>query len=49
MKKGFQEIVNEIKQGFKEQRDFLKPIPNNELNEIQERKTERLKELGIEL
>ncbi len=49
MKKGFQEVVNEIKKGFKEQRDFLSPIPNNELKEIQERKTERLKELGIEL
>lgn len=49
MKKGFAECIKEIKKGFKGQRDFLKPIPNNKLKEIQERKTERLKELGIEL
>ena len=49
MIKGFADCIKEIKRGFKEQRDFLKPIPNNELKEIQERKTERLKELGIEL
>ncbi len=49
MKKEFQEVVNEIKQGFKEQRQFLKKIPQKELNDIKQHKKERLKEIGIEL
>jgi len=48
MKKGFADCVKEIKQGFKEQREFLRPIPQKELSKIQERKIERLKELGMD-
>jgi len=47
MRAGFAEVVKEIKSGFKEQRSFLKPIPQKELSEIQERKIKRLKEVGL--
>jgi len=48
MRAGFAEVVKEIKIGFKEQRNFLKPIPQKELKEIQERKIERLQGIGAD-
>lgn len=48
MKKGFTQVVSEIKKGFKEGRKFLKPIPIKEQKEIQEQREKRMKRLKIE-
>lgn len=43
MKKGFSQVINEIKRGFKQGRKFLKPIPAKDKKEILKYKQERKK------
>jgi len=47
MKKGFSQVVNEIKKGFREGRKFLKPIPIKDRIEIMKHKQKRKKELKL--
>ena len=47
MRKGFSEVIKEIKQGFKENRKFLKPIPIEVREEIMERKQAIKKQINL--
>lgn len=43
MKTGFTHVIQELKQGFKDQKQFLKPIPEKDLKKIEIQKQERKK------
>jgi len=47
MKKGFSQVVKEIREGFLEGRKFLKPIPIKDRIEIMKHKQERKKKINI--